>query len=50
MINPDDIIKKSENKFEIGMFALAWRNSEMRYCKVNIVEENKIWYLLKDRG
>lgn len=39
MINEDDIIKKSENKYEIGMFALAWRNSEMRDCKVKIVDE-----------
>jgi hypothetical protein len=50
MINPEEIIKKSENKYEIGMFALAWRNSEMKDCKVKIVEEDKMWYLLKDRS
>lgn len=49
MINQEDIIKQSENKYEIGMFALAWRNSEMKDCKVKIVEENGMWYLLKDR-
>jgi DNA-directed RNA polymerase subunit K/omega len=50
MINPDDIIKKSDNKYEIGMFALAWRASEMKDCKVKIVDENGMWYLLKDKS
>jgi len=50
MINPEDVIKKSENKYEIGMFALTWRNSEMKDCKVKIVEDNGMWYLLKDRS
>jgi hypothetical protein len=50
MINPEDIIKKSENKYEIGMFALAWRNSEMKDCKVKIVDEGGMWYLLKDKS
>jgi len=50
MINPEDIIYKNENKFEVGMIALAWRNSEMRDCKVKIVEEDKMWYLLRDRS
>lgn len=50
MIDPEDIIKVSENKYEIGIFALAWRNSEMRDCKVKIVDENGMWYLLKDRS
>jgi hypothetical protein len=50
MIDEDDIIHKSENKYEIGMFALAWRASDMKDCKVKIVEEDKIWYLLKDKS
>jgi hypothetical protein len=50
MINPEDIIYKNENKFEVGMIALAWRNSEMKDCKVKIVEENEMWYLLKDKS
>jgi len=50
MINPDDIIEKSKDKFALGMFALAWKNSEMRDCKIKIVEEDKMWYLLKDRS
>jgi hypothetical protein len=50
MINPEDIIYKNENKFEVGMIALAWRNSEMKDCKVKIVEEDKMWYLLRDRS
>jgi hypothetical protein len=50
MIDTEDIIKKSDNKYEIGMFALAWRSSEMKDCKVKIVEENGIWYLLKDKS
>jgi hypothetical protein len=48
MINPDDIIAQSPNKFEIGKFMLVWRNSEMKDCKVKVQEENGIWYLLKD--
>jgi hypothetical protein len=50
MINPEDIITKSENKFEVGIIALAWRNSDMKDCKVKIVEEDKMWYLLKDKS
>jgi hypothetical protein len=50
MIDPEDIIKKSENKYEIGMFELLWKNSDMKDCKVKIVSEDGMWYLLKDKS
>lgn len=50
MIDNKDIIKKSVNKYEMGMFALAWRDSEMKDCKIKIVEEDGMWYVLKDRS
>lgn len=50
MIEETDVILKSLNKFEVGIMALAWRNSDMQECKVKIIEEDGMWYLVKDRG
>jgi hypothetical protein len=50
MINEEDIIKSSKNKYEVFQLYLIWKESEMQDCKVKMIEENGIWYLLKDRS